>query len=112
MDGDHAQPVKQIFPEPAFLDGLLQFLVGGGQDSGIHPDFLPAPNPLDGVFLQETQEFDLQGRGDFADFIQKEGALVSGLDAPHHLGMGARERPFFVAEKLAFQKSFREWPHS
>ena len=58
----------------------------------------------DDLVFQHTQEFRLQQRGKFADFIEKQRAAVGRLEQAllHLLGVG--ERAFFVAEEFGFHQ--------
>lgn len=62
-DAHHAQAVVQIFPEYALAHRLLQVAMGRGDDALVHALGLAAAHPLEGVFLQETQQLDLGGGG-------------------------------------------------
>ena len=86
--------------------GFFEVDVGGRDDAGIDGDFLASADTFDGLFLEEAEEFDLEGLGDFADFIEEEGAVAGGFDSAFALEVGAGEGSFFVAEEFAFEEGF------
>jgi len=81
-------------------------VIGGRQHAHIHRNRLPAAKPLEGFFLKHAQQFDLCAERHIADFIQKNGAVISLLEASDALRRRAGERAAFMAEQLAFQQSF------
>jgi hypothetical protein len=50
------------------------------------------------------KQFHLEFRRHFADFVEKKRTAIGHLNAPFFVGDSASERPFDVAEKLAFQE--------
>src|ERR1035441_4204272 len=59
VDVNDSQTVIEVFAESLCRYGLLQVNVCGRDHPGIHLDFLPPTYPLDSLFLQETEQFDL-----------------------------------------------------
>ena len=68
-DGD-VEAVKQIEAEFLHLDGFLEVSMGGGKDAHVHRDGFLAADPLDGFFLEHTQQFDLRAEADVTDFVE------------------------------------------
>ena len=87
---------------------MLQRLVGRGDDADIDFDGLVPAHPFKRARLQHAQNPGLGRQRHVADFVQKNRALVALLKLPDALGGGARERPLFVPEQLAFQQIFRD----
>ena len=54
--------------------------MGGGNETDVHLFRLRRADRPHYTFLQHTQQFDLQRQGHVADFIEKQGAPVGGLD--------------------------------
>ena len=66
-----------------------------------------AADALEGMPLQDAEEFCLNRRAHLADFVQHECAVVSRLElADVSLGC-PRERPALVSEQFTFQQAFR-----
>src|SRR5262249_55223252 len=57
------------------------------------------------LFLQDAQQLGLQLRGDISHFVEKQGPLVSQLEAADLLRDRAGERTLLVPEQLAFEQS-------
>ena len=69
-----------------------------------HVDRLVAAQRHEGFLLNHLQQLGLQGQRDFPDFIQEDGAVPGGFEFSLALGVGAGERPLFVAEQFALQQ--------
>ena len=76
----------------------------GGDDADIDVHRLAGADALDGFFLQDAQQLGLHFEADVADFVEEQGAAVGQLEAADLVAMGAGERPFDVAEQLAFEQ--------
>ncbi len=66
------------------------------------------PHPLKLLGLQDTQEFYLDGRGDVADFVQKDIPPVGRLKPALAMGVSPGKGAFHMAEELALQQGFIE----
>ena len=82
--------------------------VSGRDDADVGGDGPGFPHPLKLLGLQDPQELYLDGRGDVADFVQKDIAPVGRLEAALAMGVGPGEGALDVAEELAFQQGFVE----
>ena len=60
------------------------------------------------MFLGDPEETFLHSQGQFADFIQEKGSLISLLYQPLLAGVGPGERPACVPEKKAFNQCLRQ----
>src|SRR5262249_39819078 len=60
---------------------------------------------LEFAFLQDAQEFWLKLQGNFANFIQKDGAVMRQLKAADALGDGTGKSAFLVAKQFAFEQA-------
>ena len=60
LDPDHVQAVEQVGAKPAFLDLVLQALVGGGDDPNVDLDALGPAHALERARLQHAKQLDLQ----------------------------------------------------
>ena len=57
MDMDRFQPVQQIQSEAAFLTGLIEVFIGGGDDPHIDTDRFGRSEREEGFFFQHTEQF-------------------------------------------------------
>ena len=83
---------------------LLQVLVGGGDQTDVHPDGLVAADPLELPGLEHAQELGLRGRAELADLVEEQGAAVGLLELALAPGLRAGERPALVAEQLGLDQ--------
>ena len=74
--------------------------MGGGDQAYIHPQGLLAAHALEGAILQYPQEPHLNGRGQLADFVEKEGAAIGALEPTQAAIGGAGEAAAFVTEEF------------
>jgi len=78
--------------------------MGGGDNAHIRLDAAGGTERHEGLFLQHPQEPHLEGRGNIADFIQKQRALFRQREAALAVPAGVGKRAGRVAEKLGFQE--------
>ena len=57
---DDCQAIEQIFSECAQANGLLQILVGGGEESNVRVDRVGAADSIKCLILQDPQQVTLQ----------------------------------------------------
>lgn len=69
-NGHDVQAEIQILPEFFALDALFEVAVGGGNDPDIHFDGAIAAHAFEFAFLEDAQEFGLDGGGDLADLVE------------------------------------------
>jgi len=72
-DGEDVDPVEEIEPEGLVLDQRFQVPVRGGDHADVRGQGLVAADPLALAFLQDPQEFDLDGGREVADLVEEEG---------------------------------------
>ena len=73
------ESVKEIFSERALFQGILERLVGGGDDSTPDLDLIQPPQAPNPALLQGPQELGLEVGRKVADLIQEERALSGQL---------------------------------
>ena len=61
-DGHDVEPVIEVFPETAFVHFVFEVAVGGGDDADVDFEGLGAAHPLELAFLDDPQQFGLEGR--------------------------------------------------
>ena len=99
---------NKVLAEFLALDAFLQMAVGGGDDADVHLDGAVAADAFQFTFLKDAQQLGLDLRGDFADFVQQDGAVVGQFEPAFALGHGAGEGALFMAEKFALDEVFRD----
>src|SRR6266853_997842 len=108
LDRDDVQAVVEILPEPARRDALGQVLVGGGEDTDVHPDGVLAPHPLEGLLLESAQHLGLGLEAHVADLVKEEGALIGQLELAAPPRHRAGERAALVPEQLGLDQLLRD----
>ena len=106
-DRKDVQAVEQVFAELAVGHHLREVLVCGRYDPDVDLYGLIAADSLEAALLQDAQEFCLQGKLEFADFVKEYRAAVGLLEAPDALGAGPGESALLMSEELAFNEVFR-----
>ncbi len=72
LDRDDIQPVKEVFPEPALLDRILQVGVRGGDESDVGLAGDGVTDALVFPVLDKAEELRLKGERQVADLVQDE----------------------------------------
>ncbi len=106
MDGNDVEAEEEVLAEFLALDAFFEMAVGGGDDADIHLDGAVAADAFEFALLQHAQQLGLDLRGNFADFVEQDGAVVGEFKAAFAFGDRAGERAFFVAEEFAFDEVF------
>src|SRR5215475_7816461 len=100
VDMKYAEPVVEVVAESSRSDIRFQVAVGRGYHTRVDLDRSGFAQGMDFAFLQKTQQFRLRGKGQFADFVQKERASVDFADDALVIPVCAGEGAAPVAEKL------------
>ena len=79
MQGKDVDPIVQILPHLALLDGPVGIPVGGGQNPNVHRQLLGSSQAANPAVFQNTKKLDLQRFGHFPDLIQKQRPLMGQL---------------------------------
>src|SRR5262249_54685111 len=103
-DLDHVQPIVEVVAEASGRHGLLQVLVGGGQDPHVDLDGGAPSHAGELAILEDMQELALEGRMQIADLVEEDRAVVGRLELAELELMGAREGAALVTEEFAFQE--------
>jgi len=75
--------------------------MGCGDDAHIATDRLVVTHPLEDPLLQDPQQLDLHRQTHVADFVEKQRAPFSDLEAAPTGGVRPGEGAFFVTEQFA-----------
>ena len=78
-DGGHEEPVVEIPAEGAVGHHGLEVPIGGGDDLRVHADLSRAPDPQEGLVVEEAEQLGLAGQRHVADLVEEERAAVRDL---------------------------------
>jgi hypothetical protein len=105
VDFNDAKPEVEVLAKRRVLDPFDKRSVGGRDQADIGGEGMTGTDAFEGALAEEPEEFDLDGRVDLPDFIQKKGPAVGLLKPSNSLLVGAGEGALFVTEQLAFEES-------
>jgi hypothetical protein len=108
FDGEGAKEEVETGEEAALLDLAVEVAAGGGEDADVGFQSFLAAEAMEALFLQDAEEFGLEGEVEFGDFLEEEGTAASAFEGAVAAGDGAGESAAFVAEELAFDQYGRE----
>ncbi len=101
-----AQAVVKILAETPFFHRQLKILIGGGNHAHVDGDFPIPTQPVIWSAVQNAQQFHLDLRLQFANFVEKNRALVGHFKQAGLRGIGAAEGSLLVAEQFALHQMF------
>nr|GEU28337.1 hypothetical protein [Tanacetum cinerariifolium] len=108
-DGIEAE--QQVGPEHGRVEQARFIEVGGADDAHVDRFGPVGAQRRDLAPLQGREQLGLRGQRHVADFVEEQRAAARGLEAPGAVGAGIGERPFAVAEQLAFERRFGQRAH-
>jgi hypothetical protein len=104
VEGDHVDPIIEIFPEELIRDERLEVPVRRRDDPYIHGDwFAPADSPEREV-LEHMEQLGLEGQREFADFVEEDRALVRDLEGAQLATERAGEGALLMSEQLRLEQ--------
>ena len=103
---NHIQAVVQVLAEHAFLDALLQVLVGGSNHARVGLDGVVSTHAVEMPVAQHAQQTRLQVKRHVANFIEKQRASLGLLKTATAHGLRAGKRAALMAKQFAFQQVF------
>src|SRR4029077_18957041 len=98
------QTIVQIAAKLSASHHLHEIPIRCSYQPDIHLVRTTAPQALEFLLLQHTQQLRLQRRRDVAYFVQQQRAFVSHFEAPDLLRDGTGEGTLLMTEQFAFQK--------
>ena len=101
-----AEAVEEILAEAAILDRGFEILIGGGDDADIDVDLAVTAETVEGLAVEDAQQFHLSLRLQFADFVEEKSAFVGQFEQAGLGDVGAAEGAFFVSEEFALHQVF------
>jgi len=103
FDGENAKTVIEVEAETPCFGLREEIAIGSSYETDLYRSRALVSHALKLPFLQNAQQLALQVERDFPDFIEKQGAIVSQLEAADTILDGASERTADMAEKLALE---------
>src|SRR5258708_3981496 len=88
QEGENIQTIIQVTAKLPASDHLREISIRCGHQSDIYFMSSTAAQSLELLFLQHTQQFRLQGRGDVTYLVQEQRAFVGHFEAPDLLSDG------------------------
>ncbi len=105
LDRHHAEPVVEVLPEEALLDGLFRVPVHRRDEADVHHGIgLLGADPADHAVLDDAQQLGLQRHRHLGQLVEEERAAVGGLEQARLVAIGAGKGPLPVPEHLALEE--------
>ena len=98
-DGEDAETVIKVGTEVSGLDFLTQIAIGRGDDARVAVPRLGFADTLKLAVFQHAQQLGLQLHRQFADFVEKQGAVAGILEITGARSDGAGKGAFAVTEQ-------------
>ena len=80
LNAEDVETIEQIAAEFAFGNGLLRMAIGGGEQSHVDFDLFATAETSYRALFDHAQEFRLEQRRHFADFVEQQRAGVGDLE--------------------------------
>ena len=104
----HAEPVEEVFAEPAGVHVARQIVVRGGDGAHVHRDLPCPPQPPERLGLEDFEQLGLQLGGEVPDLVEEDRSAVRDLEQPLLALLGVGEGALLMAEQLRFEKRRRQ----
>ena len=102
LNGHHVEPVVQVFAEVAVAHLQGKIAGGGGDDAHVHLDLGAAPDPLEDLFLKDTDDLALGLHGHVRHLVEEKGSVVGPFERPHLARAAAAADRALGAEQFHF----------
>jgi len=112
LEAHHIEAMKEVFAELPLANHRFQIAVCRGDDAHIHRNRFRPADPLEGLLLENAQEFYLRVGRQVADFVEEERALVGLLEAADAPLLSPRERAAFGGRTVRFPTGSPGWRRS
>jgi hypothetical protein len=99
---------EEVFAEVAFLNHLLEFTVGGADDSDIDMEGFVVADASDFAGFEEPEELNLHAFIEFSEFIEEQCASIGDFEESSSVCICAGECAAAVSEEFAFDEVFRD----
>src|SRR5258708_2273678 len=104
IQGDNIEPIEEGFPKAASRNLRRKIAIRSRDNARIDVYCVPAPNPLETLFLNESQKFSLKRRAQVSNFIEKYCAAIGGFEAAWFVFNGPREGALDMTKQLALEQ--------
>ena len=104
----HADAVIQVGAKFVARHRFFEVFVGCRDDPHIDLDGVIAADALELLLLQDAQKLGLEGRGNLADLVEENRALVGEFESPLARADGAGEGSLFMTEQFGLKDRFRQ----
>jgi hypothetical protein len=81
IQGDNIEPIEEVFPKAPSRNLRRKIAIRSRDNARVDVYCVPAPNPLETLFLNESQKFSPKGRAQVSNFIEKYCAAIGGFEA-------------------------------
>ena len=108
LDGKDIQSIIEIFAEATGDDFFFEVAIGGADNPDIRTAGAVFADAFVQFFLQDAEQFALEGQGNLTDFIKEEGAAFGGFKTAGAVTDRPGERALGVAEEFAFVEFGRD----
>src|SRR5690348_10775828 len=106
LDGEDTQAIIEVSAKAAGFGLSEKVPVSGRNETDSDRSGALVTHALELALLQNAQQLALEFERNFTDFVQKQCAAVSQIEAADSIPHSPRERPADVAEKLTLKKFF------
>src|SRR5229473_4960624 len=107
VDGKNIQTKEEIGPELLLAYHRFEIAVRRSNQTRVGPKRARASQPLELPLLQHAEQFGLQFKRNFSDFVQENRTAVGHFEAANALRDRSRECALLVSEQLAFEQACR-----
>src|SRR5215510_4511934 len=102
-DRHDIEPIKKVFSKSPLRHFLSQVLLCRTHQADIHVNRVVSADSFKLPLLKYSQQFHLDDRRDFPDFIEKQRPSMCQLEPSTPLPQRPRKCPFLMTEELRFQ---------
>src|SRR6266481_5541307 len=100
LDRENLQAIKQIITEGSAGCGCIKITIRGGDHTNVDLDGLRSSDPLEFLFLKDSQQGNLRVRRQFAHFVQENRSPVGQLETANSALRGFRKCSLLVTEQF------------
>src|SRR5579862_2277841 len=98
------EAIEEVLAEQAASDEFFELLVGRGDHAHVYIGRLIGANRLEPLLLEHTQNLGLGTHTHVADFVEKQGAVISRSELADFVFAGAGKTTLGVPEELGFDE--------
>ena len=99
----HVEAVEEVVAKLAAGDGILQDLVGGGDDANVHLNGARPAETHEVPFFEHAEELGLHAERHVADFVEEERARAGFFEQTFFAAARVGESARLIAEEFALE---------